>query len=147
MSTTFAKVQDIIADALYVEKDECERGASLMSDLGAESIDFLDIMFRLEKEFSIKIPKGEIETKARGGLSDDEFAVGGVIQAAGLKSLAVAMPEVDASLIKEGLNVRDIPSLFTVATFEKMVLDQLGLSDATEADVSAPALSQAGVRL
>ena len=125
MSNTFTKVQEIIADALYVEIDECERGASLMSDLGAESIDFLDIMFRLEKEFSIKIPKGEIETKARGGLSDDEFAVGGVIQSAGLKSLTAAMPEVDASLIKDGLNIRDIPSLFTLNTLFAFILADL----------------------
>ena len=147
MSSSFEKVQEIIADALYVDQEECKRDATLMGDLGAESIDFLDIMFRLEKEFNIKIPKGEIESKARGGLSDDEFAVGGVIQAKGLESLRKAMPEVDASAIKDGLNVRDIPTLFTVATFEKMVLDQLGESaPAASADLQ-PALSNAGTRL
>jgi acyl carrier protein len=146
MSSSLEKVQEIIADALYVEKEECQRDATLMGDLGAESIDFLDIIFRLEKEFGVKIPKGEIESKARGGLSDEEFAVGGVIQAKGLESLRKAMPEVDPSMIKEGLNVRDIASLFTVATFEKMVLDQLGQTAPAAANLQ-PALSNAGTRL
>jgi acyl carrier protein len=147
MSSTFEKVQEIIADALYVEKDECARNATLMGDLGAESIDFLDIIFRLEKEFSIKIPKGEIETKARGGLSDDEFAVGGIIQPKGLESLRKAMPEVDPAAIKDGLNVRDISSLFTVSTFETMVMDQLGESAPAAASGLQPALSSAGTRI
>jgi len=126
MSSVYEKVREIIAEALYVDKDEAERGASLMKDLCAESIDFLDIMFRLEKEFGIKIPKGEIESKARGGLSDADFAINGLIQPKGLEQLRKAMPDIDASTIKTGLQVRDIPSLFTVGTFERMVLERLG---------------------
>lgn len=124
-SNVLEKVQSIIADALYVEKGEVVREASLMRDLGAESIDFLDIVFRLEKEFSIKLPKGEAERRARGNLTEEEFAINGQIQEKGLACLRVAMPEVDASLIKQGLYVRDIASLFTVATFERMVCEQL----------------------
>ena len=124
-SSVLPKVQSIIADALYVEKDEVVREASLMKDLGAESIDFLDIVFRLEKEFSIKLPKGDAERRARGNLSDEEFAINGLIQEKGLACLRAAMPEVDASLIKHGLYIRDIATLFTVATFERMVSEQL----------------------
>lgn len=119
------RVQSIIADALYVEKSEVVRDASLMKDLGAESIDFLDIVFRIEKDFGIKLPKGEAERRARGNLTDEEFAINGLIQEKGLDCLRKAMPEVDASLIKHGLTVRDIPTLFTVATFERMVNEQL----------------------
>lgn len=119
------RVQSIIADALYVEKTEVVRDASLMKDLGAESIDFLDIVFRIEKDFGIKLPKGEAERRARGNLTDEEFAINGLIQEKGLDCLRKAMPEVDATLIKHGLTVRDIPTLFTVATFERMVNEQL----------------------
>jgi acyl carrier protein len=124
-SSVLEKVQSIIADALYVDKEEVVREASLMKDLGAESIDFLDIIFRLEKEFGIKLPKGEAERRARGNLTDDEFAINGLIQEKGLACLRAAMPEVDPTLIKHGLYVRDIPTLFTVGTFERMACEQL----------------------
>ncbi len=116
------KVQKIIAEALYVDETEVKADASLMGDLGAESIDFLDILFRLEKEFAVKIPKGEIEKNARGNLSDDEFSINGVIQPRGLEQLKVSLPEADLHEIREGLRLRDIPSLLKVATFEKMVV-------------------------
>lgn len=119
------RVRAVVADALYLEADEVQRESSLMKDLGAESIDFLDIMFRLEKEFSIKLPKGDIERKARGGLSDEDFAVDGKLTAAAIASIKKAMPEVSATEFNRNLLVRDIPSLFTVATFERMVSEQL----------------------
>ena len=121
----FAKIQDVIADALYVDKEEVKPEANLMKDLGAESIDFLDIIFRLEKEFEIKLPKGEVEAKARDGMTDDEFAVGGRLSDRALERIRSMMPEIDAAEIQPGLLVRDIPSLFTVATFERMVDEQL----------------------
>lgn len=119
------KVRDIIADALYLEKDEVTKEASLMKDLGAESIDFLDIVFRLEKEFSIKIPKGEIERRAKGNLTDAEFAVDGKLTDQAIAQLRKRMPEVSPEKLVKGLLVRDIPALFTVATFAAMVDHQL----------------------
>lgn len=123
---TLQKVREIVADALYLELEEVHPHSTLMRDLGAESIDFLDMIFRLEKEFDIKIPKGDIESKARGDLTDDEFAVDGRIQPKGLEQLRKALPEVNAEDIQPGLFVRDISSLFTVATFQRMVDEQLG---------------------
>jgi acyl carrier protein len=125
MTTTFEKIQDIIAEALYCEKDQVTKDANLMADLGAESIDFLDIVFRLEKTFGIKIPKGEIESRARGDLADGEFEVNGVLQPKGLERLRAIMPEVPAAAIKTGLRVKDIATLFTVATFERMVIERM----------------------
>lgn len=125
MQTTLEKIQDIIVEALYCEKEQVTRDANLMADLGAESIDFLDIVFRLEKTFGIKLPKGEIEQRARGELADGEFEVQGVLQEKGLARLRSIMPEV-SDKIKAGLRVKDIPTLFSVATFERMVLEQLG---------------------
>lgn len=129
MIVTMDRVRNIVAEALYLEKDEVTPDASLMKDLGAESIDFLDIIFRLEKEFNIKIPKGDIEKKARGSLTDAEFAVGGVIQPKGLSALKAAMPEIDPGEFHDKLNIRDIPTLFTVATFDRMVREQLPAKD------------------
>ncbi len=119
------RVKAVVADALYLEADEVKRESNLMKDLGAESIDFLDIVFRLEKAFSIKLPKGDIEKRARGGLSDAQFAVDGKLTDAALATIKAAMPEVSPTALKKGLLLRDIPSLFTVATFERMVNEQL----------------------
>ena len=130
---TLEKVREIVADALYLELDEVHPHSTLMRDLGAESIDFLDLMFRLEKEFDIKIPKGDIEKRARGNLTDDEFAIDGRIQDKGLEQLRKALPEVNGEDIQPGLFVRDISSLFTVATFQRMVDEQL----ASNQDVAA----------
>jgi acyl carrier protein len=129
MSSIFEKVQDAIADALYVDKSEVTRETNLMKDLGAESIDLLDIIFRMEKAFGIKMPKGEIERRARGDLAPDEFAINGALQAKGLARLKQVMPEVDQDMIKPGLYLRDLPSLFTVATIERMVSEQLALQN------------------
>jgi acyl carrier protein len=119
------RVRAVIADALYVDVADVTKDSLLMKDLGAESIDFLDIMFRLEKEFGIKLPKGDIERRARGGLSEAEFAADGKLTPAALANLKAMMPEVDPGLIRPGLLLRDIPSLFTVLTFARMVDLQL----------------------
>jgi len=120
-----SRVQAIIADALYVDVGKVEPSANLMRDLGAESIDFLDIVFRLEKSFGIKIPKGDAEKKARGGLIEDQFAIGGALTGKGATQLRAAMPEIAEDEIKEGFQIRSIPSLFTVQTFVRMVKEQL----------------------
>ena len=146
MSATMNKVREIIAEALYLDLAEVTPDASLMKDLGAESIDFLDIIFRLEKQFGIKIPKGEIERKARGGLSDEEFAQGGVIQAKGLAALRHAMPEIDAGEIVDGLTLRDLPGLFNVATFARMVAEAQGEAPAVAVPAEAVAVPVAAAR-
>ncbi len=123
--TTLDRVRAVIADALYVDVEDVQADSVLMADLGAESIDFLDIMFRLEKEFSITLPKGDIEKKARGGLSDEQYAVEGKLTEAALQNLRVLLPEVGPEAIRPGLTVRELPSLFTVATFARMVDEKL----------------------
>lgn len=133
----FHKIQSIIADALYVESDEVVRGVFLVDDLGAESIDFLDITFRLEKQFNIRIPRGELEKKAKGNLSDAEFAINGRLTPAGIQQLRDAMPEVPSDRIAAGIGIRDIGSLFMVDTFERMVLEQLNKSETRTSEGSA----------
>ena len=116
----WAKVQDAFAVALGLEEDEVVPGARLIEDLGAESLDFLDIVFRLERSFDIKIPRGGIEAEAMEDM-DGVYEVDGVLTPEGLAKLAEHMPEVPADEFREGLRVSEIPELFRVATFYNIV--------------------------
>jgi acyl carrier protein len=115
------RVRRVIAESLCVDLEDVKPESNLMKDLGAESIDFLDIMFRLEKEFEIKIPQREIERQARGGISPEEFELDGILQPKGLVRLQELIPEIDTSSWREGMALRELPSLFTVAVFVGIV--------------------------
>jgi acyl carrier protein len=118
------KVAETMADALGRDVAEMRLDASLIDDLSAESIDFLDIVFRLERTFKVKIPRGKLVEDARGQLSEPEFEKGGVVTVAGLERLKTFLNEVPAERFKAPFNVADIPRLFTVETFCKIVLRQ-----------------------
>jgi acyl carrier protein len=118
----FPKVREIIADVLVIDDSDIELSSRLISDLGAESIDFLDLVFQLEKEFSIKIPRGQIEKNARGLLLQEEFEQGGTITDKGLETLKAYFSEVPAESFKSAMKVSEIPLLFTVETFCKLVV-------------------------
>ena len=113
-------VRTLVAEALGRPVADVQLTSNLMEDLGAESLDFLDIVFRLEREFGIQITRGEMERASRGDMSDDEFAPGGVISDRGLARLRELMPEA-ADRIKPGLRPSTILTLFTVKTFANMV--------------------------
>src|SRR5262245_41087815 len=118
----FPKVAATIADALGCEAEEVTPQASLIEDLGAESIDFLDIVFRLEREFKVKIPRGKIVENARGTLSEAEFEQNGIVTEVGFKQLREYLSEVPADRFKNPTKVKDIPRLFTAETFCKLVV-------------------------
>src|SRR6476661_9298585 len=92
----FEKVRTTLVDALNVVEDEVQMGSRLRADLNAESIDFLDIVFRLEKQFNVKIPREELfpESIFQG---DPKFVTDGKVNAEGLKALQVQMPYADLS--------------------------------------------------
>jgi acyl carrier protein len=117
----FPRVAEIIADALARDRAEVRPESRLIADLGAESIDFLDIVFRLEQAFAVQIPRGQILEEARGDLSEEEFHRDGVLSAAGLARLRAVLDEVPAERIAPGLRVDDVPQLFTVTTFCRAV--------------------------
>jgi acyl carrier protein len=119
------RVIALVADVLGVRPSEVRAESRLMADLGAESLDYLDIVFQLEDRFGVKITRGELEGAARGAMSDDEFAPGGVISEAGLARLRELLPEAAAD-IRPGLRPGAILSLFTVETFAKIVERKLG---------------------
>jgi acyl carrier protein len=114
-------VREVVAEALARDISEVKLESILMDELGAESLDFLDIVFKLERAFDIQITRGEMERAARGTMSDEEFSPGGVISEAGLTRLQELMPEA-ASRIKPGLRPAQILSLFSVRTFVNLVL-------------------------
>src|SRR4051795_10877563 len=92
----FSKVSETLVEALNVDEDEIKPTSTLQGDLGAESIDFLDIVFRLEREFGIKIPRGELfpESIFQG---DPDFVQNGKVTAKGLSELRARMPFADLS--------------------------------------------------
>ena len=118
----YPTVAATVADALGCEEDEVTPQASLIEDLNAESIDFLDIVFRLERAFKIKIPRGKIVENARGSLTEAEFEQNGIVTEAGFKQLRAYLSEVPADRFKTPTKVKDIPRLFTVETFCKLVV-------------------------
>ena len=129
----YEKVKESVVEALGVDEDEVTPNAVLFDDLGAESLDLLDIVFRLEKEFSIKIPRGGIQADALSAegenLKEEDLVVDGVLTPLGIEKLKVAMPEVDSSRITEGFRADDIATLFTVQTFvniTKKLLEEKG---------------------
>jgi acyl carrier protein len=122
VDAVYPTVAKTIADALGCDLEEVKRDASLINDLGAESIDFLDLVFRLERAFKVKIPRGKIVEDARGDLPEAEFEHKGVVTEAGLATLRSFLSEVPADRIKQPLKVADIPRLFTPETFAKLVI-------------------------
>src|SRR4029077_1760380 len=118
----YPRVKEIIAEVLVIEADKIDLKKQLIVDLGAESIDFLDLVFQLEREFGIKIPRGQLEKNARGALSNEEFEQNGVITEKGMQALKQYLNEVPAEWFKPNMKVNEIPLLFTVETFCKIVL-------------------------
>ena len=120
----FPKVAETVADAMGRELEQVKLESSLIDDLGAESIDFVDIIFRLQRQFKVKIPRGRIIEEARGSLSEAEFEKAGVVSEAGVARLRSFLSEVPPERFTTPLKVADIPRLFTVETFCKLVIRQ-----------------------
>lgn len=108
----FEKVQAALVDALGVDDDETTRDATLVGDLGAESIDFLDIVFKLEKSFDIQIPREELSPEDI--LTNSQYVQDGVVTADGMAELKTRMPWADLSKFEENPRVQDFGNLLTV---------------------------------
>lgn len=109
----FEKVRETLVDALGVDDDEVTPEATLNGDLGAESIDFLDIVFRLEKNFSVKIPRGELFPE-NFDAADTSLVANGVVTDAGIAELRNRMPHADIDKFGADPKVENIQELFTV---------------------------------
>ncbi len=121
----FEEVREVLVDALGLDDDEVTENATLMSDLGAESIDFLDIVFRLEKSFGIKIPREEL-FPAESLLSNPEFVSNGKLTDKGIAEFKQRMPHSDLSSFQEDPDINRLPDLFTVGSVVNFVDLKLG---------------------
>lgn len=110
----FQDVRSVLIEALGVDDEDVTEEATLQGDLGAESIDFLDIVFRLEKTFSIKIPRGELFPDDI--LSNPDYVENGSLTPAGLDKLKSSMPHADFSGFEANPQISKVPDLFTVRT-------------------------------
>jgi acyl carrier protein len=117
------KVREVLVDALSVEDDEVTEDATLTTDLGAESIDFLDIVFRLEKAFNIKIPQEELIPQDI--LQNADYVDNRKLNAAGIKALKEAMPHADLSKFEENPEIDKVSDVFTVGTIVNFVKAKL----------------------
>jgi acyl carrier protein len=113
-------VRSCVAEVLAIDPAKVTADSSLIGDLGAESLDFLDLVFRLETEYGVKIPRDGIRLAAQEGLADG-FDQGGVLTAGALDRLRILMPEIPAAKLATGLRTHQIPELFTAETFVRMV--------------------------
>lgn len=118
----YPTVAATIADALGCEPEDVKLDVSLIEGLDAESIDFLDLVFRLERAFKVKIPRGKIVEDARGDLPEAEFEQKGMVTEKGLERLRSFLTEVPTDRIQAPLKVADVPRLFTAETFCKLVV-------------------------
>ena len=119
----FEKVREILMDSLAVDEDEVTRGAKLRADLGAESIDFLEIVFKLEKSFDIKIPRGELLPD--NVLNNPEYVQDGKLTPTGLSELKKRMSHVDFSEFEKDPDVNKIWDMFTTQTIMNFVLQKI----------------------
>ena len=117
------KVREALVDALGVDEDEVVATARIGGDLGAESIDFLDIVFRLEKAFNIKIPRGELFPD--NILNNPQFVQNGKLTAVGLAQLKERMPHADFSLFEQDPDISKMAELFKVQTIVNYVLNKV----------------------
>jgi len=133
-----ARVTKVLVQALGVEEDDITPSATLQGDLGAESIDFLDIVFRLEREFMIKIPQGELFSELVLERAT-EIVRDGQVTHEGLAALRSQMPYADLSDLERGRRLNRIDDLFTVGLLASYIRWKLGASGECDRDALAPA--------
>jgi len=123
----FQKIKTSLVEALGVDEDEVTPQATLVGDLGAESIDFLDIVFRLEKSFNIKIPRGELFPEDI--LTNTEYVKDGKMTPEGVAQLKQRMSFADLSAFEANPNVKDFGNLLTVEDMCRYVESKVGATD------------------
>ncbi len=123
----FQEVQEVLVDALGVNDDEVTGGATLMGDLGAESIDFLDIVFRLEKAFGIKIAREEL-FPLEGLMTNPDYVNNGKLTEAGLAEIKDKMPHTNLAGFEKDPDINKLADLFTVDSVVNYIDSKLVVS-------------------
>ena len=119
----FKTIQETLVEALGVDEDEVTEDATLVADLGAESIDFLDIVFRLEKAFDIKIPREELFPQDI--LTSADFVEDGKLNEAGLAELKKRMPFADLDKFAENPKIQEFGNILTVGDMVRFVASKV----------------------
>ena len=119
----FEIVTETLVEALALDDDEVTATATLTGDLGAESIDFLDIVFRLEKSFDIKIPRGELFPD--NIVNNPDFVQDGSLTEAGMAELKARMPHADFTDFEQNPDINNMGELFTVQTIVNYVMTKV----------------------
>ena len=115
-------VKDAVVGALGIDEDEVTPQATLLGDLGAESIDLLDILFRIERKVGVKIQASDLAAYVQGGIPDEEFSDQNEnISAKGLAQLKKVMPQIDTAALAGNLQAQKVLTLFTVQNLSDMV--------------------------
>jgi acyl carrier protein len=117
----FHKVREAFVEALGVDDDEVEPSSRIFEDLGAESLDLLEIVYLLEHSFQVQIPRDGVAEATKEDIDPSDYEVDGVLTELALGKLREVMPEVPADEIAVGLTANDIPRLFRVQTFINIV--------------------------
>jgi acyl carrier protein len=114
-------VCECVAAVVDTDPSNVHEGDRILEDLGADSLDLLDLVFQLEQRFKVKISPRDIERRARKELEGMPFEVEGVYTPEAIEQLRRAMPEVPREELSEGLRSADLPRSFRVATFVRLV--------------------------
>ncbi|MGO4420363.1 acyl carrier protein [Streptomyces sp. NPDC000941] len=127
-------VQKAVVEAVGAEPEEVVPEATLLDELGAESIDLLDILFRLERSIGVKIQAAQLAEYVQGGIPDDEFGdENEIITERGLAQLKRVMPQIDVAELSGRLQATQVMGLFTVDNLVDLVVTQVEASAATAA--------------
>jgi acyl carrier protein len=126
-----AIVQKAVADALGIDIDEAIPEATLLGDLDAESIDLLDVLFRIEKASDVKIKVSDMAEMLQGGIPDEEFAdENEIINEVGLAQLKKSLPQIDVQELAGKLTADEVLTLFTVQNLTDLVTERARLAAA-----------------
>lgn len=118
-------VHTAVADALGAEPEEVVDDATLLDDLGAESIDLLDILFRLERSLGVKIQAAELAEYVQGGIPEEEFGdENEIVTDRALAQLKTVMPQIDVEALTGTLKATQVMGLFTVANLVQLVVQK-----------------------
>ncbi|MFF2848479.1 acyl carrier protein [Streptomyces sp. NPDC058001] len=126
-----AIVQEAVADALGIDLDEVIPEATLLGDLDAESIDLLDVLFRIERASDVKIKVADIAELLQGGIPDEEFAdENDIINEVGLAQLKKSLPQIDVRELAGKITADEVLTLFTVRNLSDLVTERASLATA-----------------
>jgi acyl carrier protein len=124
-------VRDAVAEALALEPEEVSPEATLTDELGAESIDLLDVLFRIERSTGVKIHAADLADHIQGGIADEDFSdAEEIVSASGLAHLATIMPQIDPAELEGRLSAERVIDLLSVQNLSDLVASRAALASA-----------------